>query len=549
MIRIFLITLVLISAIKTMAQDTYIDSLYNKLDKTIENSGNYIKIREARIDALKNGLKHQSRPMERYEILMNLYNEYRPYQNDSAIVYLRLSITAATRAARNDLAEYCHTLIAKQLSLSGHYVEGLDELNNINRKELGAKYVKYYFIAANHIYGELGAYSIDKKTKQLYFDKCDAYRDSLYAVADPNDDVCIEKRINDLVNEGRYKDALKLNKKQMAMCESGSQEFALSAYYRQYIYKRMGERDSMMYWLAVSAICDIENAINDQASLWSLAYELNNNDDTERAYRYISFAWNAAQKFDTRIRSWQISPLLSHIDRNLQRLTQQHNQRLTTLATTVSLLALMLAASLIIVMRQRRRIATARNELRHANDCLSVINSNLQTANSVLTDSNMKLHESNRVKEEYIGRFIGICAENIDKKDAIRHEIARLIKKRDYDGLMNWTKSTADKEKDRNEFYANFDNAFLYLFPDFVEQFNSLLREEERILLSNPTRLNTPLRIYAFIRLGIDNSQKIAGFLHHSLNTIYNYRARMRNAALGNRDEFEKKVKKLGTPT
>jgi DNA-binding CsgD family transcriptional regulator len=46
--------------------------------------------------------------------------------------------------------------------------------------------------------------------------------------------------------------------------------------------------------------------------------------------------------------------------------------------------------------------------------------------------------------------------------------------------------------------------------------------------------------------LGIDDSSKIAEFLHYSVNTIYNYRARIKNGALNERENFEKHVKELG---
>lgn len=266
----------------------------------------------------------------------------------------------------------------------------------------------------------------------------------------------------------------------------------------------------------------------------------------DRAYSYISLAWDTAQKFGTRIRSWQISPLLSNIDKNVQDISVAENRRLTLLVTVVSLLAVMLVLSLLYVMRQRKRIAVARNELRTVNDKLSVTIKKLKDANIELTDINHKLDESNHLKEEYIGQFFGISAQNIDKREDMRREITRMLKNKDYAALANWSKSTELKEKDLNDFFATFDSVFLYLFPDFVEQFNSLLRKEEQIRLSSPTRLNTPLRIYALVRLGITNSQKISEYLHHSLNTIYNYRARMRNAAACDRDEFEQKVKELG---
>lgn len=196
-----------------------------------------------------------------------------------------------------------------------------------------------------------------------------------------------------------------MSDRQMRLFRKYTKEYAMPAYCRQLIYKKMGQRDSMMYWLAVSAICDIENAVRDQASLWTLAGELSNNGDVNRAYRYISLAWDAAQKFGTRIRSWQISPLLSNIDKNVQDISVAENRRLTLLVTVVSLLAVMLVLSLLYVMRQRKRIAVARNELRTVNDKLSVTIKKLKDANIELTDINHKLDESNHLKEEYIGQF------------------------------------------------------------------------------------------------------------------------------------------------
>ena len=59
-------------------------------------------------------------------------------------------------------------------------------------------------------------------------------------------------------------------------------------------------------------------------------------------------------------------------------------------------------------------------------------------------------------------------------------------------------------------------------------------------------RLNTGIRIFALIRLGIDDSSKIAEFLHYSVNTIYNYRARIKNGAISDRENFERHVKEIG---
>ena len=78
-----------------------------------------------------------------------------------------------------------------------------------------------------------------------------------------------------------------------------------------------------------------------------------------------------------------------------------------------------------------------------------------------------------------------------------------------------------------------------------MEQFNALLQEDARIV-PPPGRLSTELRIFALIRLGVDDSKKIATMLDYSVSTIYNYKVSVKNAALGDRDKFEERVKMIG---
>ena len=130
-----------------------------------------------------------------------------------------------------------------------------------------------------------------------------------------------------------------------------------------------------------------------------------------------------------------------------------------------------------------------------------------------------------------------------------RKRVNKMVKQKEYDKLYEMTKPSENQSKEMDELLELFDSAFLQLFPDFVSDFNALLRPEERIELSEPTKLNTSLRIFALIRLGIEDSGKIADFLHYSVNTIYNYRARIKNGALEDRDNFEQHVKEIGMPS
>ncbi|MBA7488869.1 MAG: hypothetical protein HG422_07580 [Prevotella sp.] len=185
--------------------------------------------------------------------------------------------------------------------------------------------------------------------------------------------------------------------------------------------------------------------------------------------------------------------------------------------------------------------------MKQSNEQLSVLNRQLSSLNDRLRESNLKLSYANRVKEEYVGRFMRMCSIYVDRLDGMRKRVNRLVKTERYNELKELVKTTGSKDLELGELYENFDKAFLHLFPNFVDCFNELLRPQEQVHLNEKERLNTTVRIFALIRLGIDDSSKIAEFLHYSVNTIYNYRARVKNGARVDRDTFEERVKAIGT--
>ena len=158
---------------------------------------------------------------------------------------------------------------------------------------------------------------------------------------------------------------------------------------------------------------------------------------------------------------------------------------------------------------------------------------------------NHTLSEANYIKEEYIGRYMDQCSTYLDKMDLYRRSLNKIAAAGRVEELYKAIKSSQFLEEEPlKDFYANFDMTFLQLFPNFVEEFNALLVEPMQP--KQGELLNTELRIFALIRLGITDSTKIAQFLRYSVTTIYNYRTRVRNKALGERDEFEAKVMKIG---
>ena len=302
-----------------------------------------------------------------------------------------------------------------------------------------------------------------------------------------------------------------------------------------------------MYWLIESAVSDVRNAIMDQGSMWELANLLMAQGDIDRAYRYISFAANCATRFGTRLRSWQLSPILTAIDSKYQQYHERDKLRTRIFLAILGLLTLFLAFTLYRIWLQHQKLRQVHERVHEQNVELSTVNAQLSTLNAQLSNFNAQLSTANTVKEEYVAHFMRLCSMYIDKMDAFRKRVNKMVKNHEYEDLYQLTRSQEFRDKELEDLYVSFDSAFLHLFPNFVNDFNALLRPEYRIATDEKGRLNTSLRIFALIRLGIDDSSKIAEFLNYSVNTIYNYRARIKNGALNNRDDFEQNVLAIGT--
>lgn len=530
------------------AKGESIKQLYQQLDQAIAEAPEFIKQKDQRIEQLKQSVNGRADKPHLLSLYQQLYEEYKSYKSDSAVFYLQQCIHLTEKKQMPAVTADFRALLAYQYSISGAFSEALTLLNAIQEQVLNAKGKRDYYKAYYHVYGELGFSNIqvDTQLSQEYYHKQDAYRDTLYSILDHNSEDYLLRKEVQLTSQQKWQEALRINNRRLSKCKTDSHEYGIVAYYRYLIYRGLKDNEQSKYWLIKSAICDVKNAIMDQASLWMLADMISQEGDVERAYKYINFSWNASKNFSTRIRSWQISPTLGTIDHNYQQKLKEANLRLTISTIVVSIMVIILALLAFYVNKQRNLVTAARNELRNINNKLEKLNLQLSATNKELKETNDKLSEANGVKEEYIGQFLGACSHYIDKLDKLRLGVNKMVKNHQYQELYDLTRSSELKDKELEELYSNFDKVFLHLFPNFVDNLNGLLKDDYKIRLTDPSKLSAMVRVFALIRLGIDDSTKIAEFLHYAVNTIYNYRAKLRNGALGDRNEFEKKVKELG---
>ena len=532
------------------AQERDYKTLLQQIDEAIEQSPQITASYEQQIEQTRQQFIKARQPEEKYNQAFHLYEQYKSFMNDSALYYLSEAMYMAEKMGRKAQVGNCLALKAFQCSTVGYYNEALAFLNSIDKQQLDSEGLRNYYQSQMHVYGELGYYSIIPPMKEEYFKLQTTYRDSLFAHIDHQDPDYLMYRIQELTSRQQYEEARKISDQWLNRVSPESREFAIASYYR---WMSSDSDDDRKYWLAQSALSDVRHAVMDQASLLSLAELLNADGDLDRSYRYIRFTWDCNNRFNTRMRSWQITPTLNVIEKNYQKAMERNTRVLRHSVIVVSVLALLLLGVLFFLHRRNKQLFAARHDLKTSNDQLSTLNAQLSTQkeelsvlNSELSTLNAQLSESNQVKEEYLGRFMSLCSQYIDKLDDYRKMVNKKMKNKELDELYRLSKSSELKEKEIEELLQNFDSVFLHLYPNFVDEFNALLQPELRFQKKDDNRLVTEIRIFALIRLGIEDSSKIAEFLHYSVNTIYNYRARIKNGALDNRESFERRVKMLG---
>lgn len=211
-----------------------------------------------------------------------------------------------------------------------------------------------------------------------------------------------------------------------------------------------------------------------------------------------------------------------------QKTVASSNRKLQIFLFCIGVLSLGLIMAIVFVIRQKKKTAQAK-------DTLAQLNGQLKNLNMRLMDTNMS-------REQYVGLFMDLCVAYINKLNKFRSTVELKIKVKQYDDIMRVVNIQArPSEAELREMFFNFDTAFLRLYPDFISKFNALLIPDKAIMPKKNELLNTDLRIFALIRMGITDSHKIATLMFYSPQTIFNHRTQIRNRAV-NRDTFEKDV-------
>jgi uncharacterized membrane protein YciS (DUF1049 family) len=523
-----------------------LDSLMVALEKTMTQRDVYDSNKELRIQNLKDLLEDTGLPLEnKYYVINKIIDEYEYYSFDFALLYIEQNIEISENLDNSYFIKESKLRLAKLLAESGRYKEAIDALNELNRKDIPDELLDNYYYGLKEGYSGLSYYTTVKKGKRIYSELYELYQDSLSKRLMPNVEEFLRLSEKTLRDNRELDDALAVNDKRLESLKMGTRLYSLVTFERSLLYELKSDVDMQKKYLVLSAMSDIMASVKDNASMSVLALLLFQENEIERAHNYINFSVEDAEFYNSKLRYVNISNVLSVITKAYEERSESQKSKLTTFLILISLLGGILFIALIFIYRQVKRLATARNKLKQVNNQLNELNTKLSYTNDDLKRLYNELSDSDRIKEHYIGTFLNLYSDYINKLDIYRKVVIKHLIRNQTSDLLELTKSKQVIDDEIKLFYKNFDESFLHIYPNFVQDINALLKPNEQIHLKNEEQLNTELRIFALIRLGITNSAKISKILRYSVNTIYNYRVKVKNSALVNREDFENLVKNI----
>ena len=501
-----------------------------ELDRTLSRETAIDRRLEDRVDSLRVILTLRQDTRARYRLYDEIFDCYYKYDLDSALAFAHRKEVLARQVKDPDYLLDATLDIAQRYLISGMYYEAQEVVSAVDTTAIHTPRQRATYYQTLHSIFHGLALTVKDKVLSLRFREAETRYQQLSHAAMQKDMIDYYTVIAGIeIENGRSAEARQLLN---GYLDSGRNlslpDQSILHYWIAKTYREEGDTDHEILHYAISANDDQIAPVKASRSLIHLSGILYDRGDFERAYRYIVRAYEDATRADARVALNEINQSFPEIIDAYDQVERSKKRQLEVFLGVTFLLLTILAAFLVLLYQDRQRIGRMQR---------------------VILESVERLKESNQIKDTYLGRYLSMFSEHIDALERYRSGLRVTAKSKDLDDILRALKSDAYIDTERKTLYDEFDATFLGVFPDFVGQLNGLLREDARIGQDLPPgKLSNELRIFALIRLGVTESAKIAQFLKKSPSTIYNYRVKLRNAAVCDRDAFEKKLMEIGNP-
>jgi hypothetical protein len=505
------------------------DSLLTELKNELTKKKIYDGQKEARIKNLKLKLAATSKTNynTQYSICGKLYEEYKVYQFDSAYVYTQKLLTISN--ITHDVQKQYESRIKLGFILlsSGMFKETFDCLNQINTHFLNDSSKLEYYGLKSRAYADLADYNNDTNYSPNDNASSLKYLDSAIALSKPNSFDMLYYLGDREIRSGQNQHPSPYYIKLLAHYNLTAHQRAMVATGLSFFYSDIYQGDDRTKLLAIGAINDIRSSTKETLAIFKLGQQLYEDGNNKDAYIFIQQAMDDAQYYGARLRKIKIGAVLPMVAAQKIITTENEKNRFLLYFLSIAVIAILITLISFIVFIQLKRLKAKEKIIEEKNVQLEKIND--------------RLTEDTHIKEEYIGYFFNVISGYILKLEKLKRNIERKLTIKKYDDIL-LSVNEINIKKERETLFYTFDHIFLKIFPNFITVFNSLLKKEDQIWPKDHEVLNTDLRIFALMRLGINDNETIANILEYSVNTIYVYKMRIKAKALVPSEQFDHKI-------
>lgn len=515
---------------------TQIRNSLDSLDKYSEIKDTYTKQKEERIATLKERLKETSLSLdEQYRYTYLLFDEYSTYQSKlmhaSAQQLIALSVQMGDK---NKLVD-SEIQLAYSYLWCGAFKEAYEYANTIDTAGISNDAKVNYLMFRLNLEYESALY-----VKPLHFflskyeKSMDGIISQLEQLLPTSDDHLLEARQKACSHNNKFEQAYEYLKQRLKYSSGISREMSAKLGDVGFYHLEMGDTITAIKYMVESAIMDIQIGSKQTPALRKIAEAIYPDKEVERAYKYIQLSMDNAVFFDSRYRMYESSITLPLIDKDLYELTKKQKDTLAIGIYTIILFIIALLISFLFIWKQNKKLKISASLIRKQNI-------SLLSMNTRMTEINKELQDANNIKATYLGRILSDNSSSISTIEELVKTVKIKIKAKQYDDIIQFIYKH-DYLKKRKDMLARFDEMFLKLFPNFIEKFNSLLKEEDRVVVQEKNVLTPELRIFALVRLGVTKSDTIAEILNFSASTVRNYKSKIRNISIVPNEEFDKRL-------
>lgn len=526
------------------------DDLVKTLDASIGARSMFVDVKKKKLSMLSQiASKKNNTPSEKYNLNLSIIDEYYPFSFDSTLLYLKKNLAIAAKLRDSHKTDETLLRMCFLYVTSGNYMEAKDIIQNqIDTSSLDKSLLYDYYKTMHRFAWELIQYSKSEDVLKKNRQEIDYYREKMKEMLPEDSNEYLDLLREEEFSKGNLQKADSILDIILARVDHDSHDYAIYAYEKSLVKEAMKDTEGQAEWLAKSANMDMRLAVMDYASLCTLALILVHQGDVDRAFKYIQLSLKDALFYNAKLRPWQVAETMPLIEKEYENKRNAQARRIRNNFILINILAIILLISFIYIIFHYLKLQRAQTQLKELNEKTMRYSSDLKKMNEELKHLNDNVTEANKVKEQYIALYMSILSAHIDKLMDYMNYVKKCLKYNKTDELAQMLKNSSSiLEKEVDDFYKTFDSSFLSLYPNFVDEFNSLLKEGADLTeIKKGEMLNTELRIFALIRLGIKDSSTIASLLRYSVNTIYNYRAKVKNFAK-DRNHFEEQIDMIGS--